>query len=184
MRLFTAIDLPDDVIEHLSRILKKMRPLAPLTWSRAENLHITTKFIGEWPEERLSELTAALVKLSSRAPVPVHLRQIEFFPDSRRPKMLWTGVEPDPQLSALARDTDTALATLGIEPESRPYTPHLTLARIKKPGGLKNLAKEVEHLRATDFGRFDAGRFHLYLSKPGPGGSVYTKLSDFPFSTQ
>ncbi len=182
MRLFTAIDLPDDLLDHLTRILRKMRPLAPLAWSRPENLHITTKFIGEWPEDRLPELIASLAHLPTRPPIPIQLRQIEFFPDSKRPRMLWIRVEPDPLLSALAKDTDSALAALGIEPESRPYTPHLTLARIKKPGGLKNLAKEVEHLNGSAFRRFEAGSFHLYLSKPGPAGSVYTKLSDFPFT--
>ena len=81
-------------------------------------------------------------------------------------------------------DIDSALAKMGVEPESRAYSPHLTLARIKAPSGLSSFRKEVERLGQPEFGEFVADRFVLYLSKPGPAGSVYTRLSEFPISIQ
>ncbi len=95
--------------------------------------------------------------------------------------MFWAGVEAPAELTALARDTDLALAKLGVEPESREYSPHLTLARIKET--VPALTLRLEDVEA-DFGSFVADRFYLYLSKPGRSGSVYTKLSEFPFTTQ
>ena len=66
MRLFTGIAIAPRVLDNLARVLQELRPLAPLKWSPAENLHITSKFIGAWPEERLAELQAALEEMQLR----------------------------------------------------------------------------------------------------------------------
>jgi 2'-5' RNA ligase len=181
MRLFTAIDLPPEVTARLDALIAKLRPLAPVAWSPAANLHITTKFIGHWPEERLPQLNAALASLGSRAPIPIRVRGLGFFPNPKSPRVFWAGVDAPPELGFLAGDTDAALAKLGVPSESRAYSPHLTLARIKDPApALTRGLPEVE----PDLGSFVADRFYLYLSKPGRSGSVYTKLSEFPFTTQ
>ena len=180
MRLFTAIDLPTDVVANLKQLLDKLRPAARINWSPPENLHITTKFIGEWKDERLGELQAALSALESRAEIPVHIRKVGFFPNPHSPRVFWCGIEA-PGLDQLAAATDRATASLGIASETRPFSPHLTLARIKEPVPLQALLRAVAALPSTEFGAFAADRFHLYQSRLNPGGSVYTKLSDFPF---
>src|SRR5689334_188813 len=81
MRLFTGLDLPPEVVESLERLLKKLRPTAHVQWSPPENLHITTKFIGEWPDEKLDELKTALAGVESRGPIQVHIRRVGFFPN-------------------------------------------------------------------------------------------------------
>jgi len=179
MRLFTAIDLPSEVTERLDALIAKLRPLAQIGWSPAANLHITTKFIGQWPEERLAELQAALAGMGRLASIPIRVSGLGFFPNRKSPHVFWAGVEAPAELTALARDTDLALAKLGVEPESREYSPHLTLARIKET--VPALTLRLEDVEA-DFGSFVADRFYLYLSKPGRSGSVYTKLSEFPFT--
>jgi 2'-5' RNA ligase len=186
MRLFTAIDLPPEVTARLDALIAKLRPLARIGWSPAANLHITTKFVGQWPEERLAELRAALAAMGRRAPIPIRVSGLGFFPNRKSPRVFWAGVETTSELTALARDTDLALAKLGVVQESRAYSPHLTLARIKQaaPALTLGLWPEVERLGQPDFGSFVAERFYLYLSKPGSSGSVYTKLSEFPFTTQ
>ena len=83
-------------------------------------------------------------------------------------------------LAQLARETEDALAALGIAKEQRPYSPHLTLARIKTPGKQPALLQAVAALPSLEFGRFTAGRFFLYHSKTAPSGSVYTQLAEFP----
>jgi 2'-5' RNA ligase len=180
MRLFTAIDLPADIRDRLADLIGRLRPLARINWSPASNLHLTTTFIGEWPEPRLPELRNALEGVSMRA-IPIGLRGLGFFPNRRTPRGFYAGVDA-PELSTLARDTQAALAKLGIEAESRAYTPHLTLARIKAPEGLASFHKAVEELGDPEFGSYLAERFFLYHSKPGASGSVYTKLSEFPIS--
>jgi RNA 2',3'-cyclic 3'-phosphodiesterase len=179
MRLFTALDLPCDVIDKLDELLARLRPTAPIHWSTASNLHITTKFIGEWPEARLEELKTSLAGLGARDPIPVHIKDLGVFVNPRKPRIFWCGVDA-PALAALAADTEAATATLGIAREERPYSPHLTLARIKDGFDITALRTAVVGGSTLDFGRFEARSFFLYLSQPNPGGSVYTKLAEFP----
>jgi 2'-5' RNA ligase len=181
MRLFTAIDLPPEIRERLDQLIGKLRPLAQLAWSPAANLHVTTKFIGEWPEDRLAELGRALVAIPGGAEIGIRIGGLGFFPNPKSPRVFWAGVEATAELSTLAAKTDRALAAIGIENERRSYSPHLTLARIKSAAKLDSFYTEVRGLGQPEFGSFMANRFYLYLSKPGPAGSVYTRLSEFPF---
>src|SRR5271157_5866479 len=81
MRLFAGLDLPAATVHRLEDLLDRLRPTARIQWSPPDNLHITTKFIGEWPEERMDELKAALAAVGPRVPVPVHVRRVGFFPN-------------------------------------------------------------------------------------------------------
>ncbi|MGC9945806.1 MAG: RNA 2',3'-cyclic phosphodiesterase [Bryobacteraceae bacterium] len=184
MRLFTGLDLPLEVVRALDTLLDRLRPAARLKWSPPANLHITTHFIGEWPEDRLQDLRTALGGLPGHPPIAIHVRKLGFFPNPHSPRILSAGVEASPDLAALAAETDRALEPLGLEPEGRPFSPHLTLARIKEPVPLQNLRETIAALPSLDFGSFSADRFFLYRSRPGPAGSVYTKLAEFPLSNQ
>ncbi|MGA2724816.1 MAG: RNA 2',3'-cyclic phosphodiesterase [Bryobacteraceae bacterium] len=181
MRLFTGLDLPAEVVHNLERLLERLRPTARIHWSLPANLHITTKFIGEWPEERLTELEAALAALESRPPIAVDIRKVGFFPNPHAPRVFWCGIEA-PGLEALAEHTDRATAALGIAREARAFSPHLTLARIKERLNLQPLREAVAGLASLDFGQFQAASFFLYQSTLRPSGSVYTKLAEFPLA--
>ncbi len=182
MRLFAGIDLPAEIVRGLERLVDVLRPAARIKWSPPANLHVTTRFIGEWPEERLAELRAALADLPSHPPIPIAVRNLGFFPNPHAPRVFWAGVDAPADLTALAAETDRALQPLGLAPEGRPFSPHLTLARIKEPVPLQRLREAIAALPALDFGRFVADRFYLYRSHLGPAGSVYTKLAEFPLS--
>ncbi len=179
MRLFAGLDLPAAVVRNLERLLEELRPTARIQWSPPANLHVTTKFIGEWPEARLPELMAALEAIPPRPAIPVAIRHVGFFPNQHSPRVFWCGIEA-PRLEQLAADTDRATAALGIEAEKRAFSPHLTLARIKERLDLGPLREKVAGLPSLEFGAFEARSFFLYLSKPGPKGSVYTKLREYP----
>ncbi len=181
MRLFVAIDLPGEVLAALDRMVARLRPLARISWGRLENLHLTTKFIGEWPEPRLEEVHAALRGLTRRAPIPIQVRGLGFFPNRRAPRVFWAGVEAPGALAELAGATERALAKLGVAEERRPYSPHLTLARIKEPVPLGGLHEAIDQLASTEFGAFTADRFCLYQSVLRPAGAVYTRLAEFVF---
>ncbi|HVX66230.1 MAG TPA: RNA 2',3'-cyclic phosphodiesterase [Bryobacteraceae bacterium] len=181
MRLFTAIDLPGELIGKLTGLIDALRPTARINWSPAANLHITTKFIGEWPEAELDRLTAALAALPPREPIPIELRGVGFFPNSHSPRVFFASVRAADALPHLARETSAALEAIGVKSEARAFSPHLTLARIKTPVPMQPLREAVAALPSTDFGAFTVDRFYLYRSQLKPTGSVYTKLSDFPF---
>jgi RNA 2',3'-cyclic 3'-phosphodiesterase len=181
MRLFVGLDLPGDVVRNLEKLLERLRPAARIQWSPPANMHVTTKFIGEWPEERLEDLKAALGGIAPRAAISMRIRQLGFFPNERSPRVFWCGIEA-PGLAELAADTERATSALGIAAETRPYSPHLTLARIKERLNLEPLHKAIAALPSTEFGSFEARSFFLYRSQLRPGGSVYTKLAEFPLA--
>jgi RNA 2',3'-cyclic 3'-phosphodiesterase len=182
MRLFIGLDLPSDVTANLRELLACLRPTARIGWSPPENLHITTKFIGDWPEARLGELRAALAAMPAGGPIAVRIGGLGFFPNARAPRIFWCGIDA-PGLAGLAAATDGATAALGIARETRPFSPHLTLARIKDRVNLEALQRAVAGLPSTEFGGFEARSFFLYLSQLRPTGSVYTKLAEFPLSS-
>ncbi len=181
MRLFIAINLPDEMIWKLERLLTVLRTEALIKWSPLDNLHITTKFIGEWPTERVPELENQLLKLLPREPFEVELRGLGWFPNERTPKVLWTGVHASSALADLFRETEQCLAKLGVPAEDRPFSPHLTLARIKSPVPLDSLRRKIEELQPASLGAFPVKQFDLFRSDPGSHASIYRKIRSFAF---
>jgi 2'-5' RNA ligase len=182
VRLFTGISLSEDVIAGIARVLDYLRPAAQLRWVPPYNLHVTTKFIGEWPENRLDEAIEALQPLSRLAPFEMAASGVGWLPNPHSPRVLFIGLKAGPELAQLAAATEDALAPLGIPKEGRKFTAHLTLARIRDTTPLAPLRRSIASLESTEFGSIRAESFHLYLSKPGPAGSIYTQLAEIPFS--
>ena len=135
LRTFLAIDLPSSLhstIGQKQEILK--RELAGISWVKSENLHITLKFLGDTPETKIDELQQVVTQAVKGIPsFVITLRGFGAFPDKRAPRTLWTGIEGDTEiLVSLANQIESAVAPLGFPPESKPFRPHLTLARIKR----------------------------------------------------
>lgn len=179
MRLFTAIDLPTPTLLRVERLLSALRGEAHLKWSPVDNLHITTKFIGEWPDSRMDELTEALECLPKEGALQIGLDQVGWFPNERSPRVLHLGVSGDEGLLSLAAKTSECLERLGLKKEERAYAPHLTLARIKNPVPLGRLKQRIVELQPNGFGTFVAKSYGLYRSDQGSNASVYRKLKDF-----
>jgi len=179
MRLFTAIDIPKEVIRTLEQLSLGLRPTARIHWSPIQNLHITTKFVGEWPDAKVPQLQDALTTIGRHAAFPAAVRGLGFFPNARSPRVFWAGVEAPPALADLARQTELALNRAGVPEEGRPFSPHLTLARIKEPVPLDKLHSAIAALPSREFGEFTVDRFYLYQSRLTQSGSIYTKLSEY-----
>jgi 2'-5' RNA ligase len=176
MRLFAGLDLPYEMRRNLELLLHLLKPKARIQWSPVSNLHLTTKFIGEFPEERLDELKTALGAVARPGALRIALQGLGWFPNPDQPRVLFTGIQAPDGLAALARDTDAACAALGIKAEKRAFQ---TLARIRAEVPLFDLKKAILELPSADFGAFSAEAFHLYRSQLNPGGSIYTKLASF-----
>lgn len=194
MRLFVALDIPAEVRGAIGELIARLRDVARgARWVRAEGVHLTLKFIGEIPVERIAAMEEALRGVRIAAPrdssprlaasVEAKFRGAGFFPNERHPRVFWAGVEASPNLAELARAVDAQLASLGIAAETREFRPHLTLARFKSEDGLPRLRDEIKKLEPVEFGAMRASEFHLFRSELGPGGAKYTKLADFPFGT-
>jgi 2'-5' RNA ligase len=178
MRLFVGLPIPDDVADRAAALIEHLRPFAKLQWSPRENLHITTKFIGSWPEARLDGMHSALGAIQAEA-FDVSLGGPGWFPNPHAPRVFWAGVQAGVALSELARLTDEATSRLGVEPEKRGYTPHMTLARVKPGVDIRALRGAVADLKPEPLGAWRATEFFLYLSETKPAGSVYTRLGGF-----
>jgi len=181
MRLFTGISIDPAVLTRIDSVVDRLRPLVRIRWSPPANFHITTKFIGEWPEDRLEVLKDALSAVGRTGRTSVRIAGLGYMPSARHSKILFAGIDGGEALPDLARRTDQALQPLGCALETRPFRPHLTLARMKSEE-YRELRSHTANLKDIDFGSFEASNFHLYLSQPGASGSVYTELATWSLS--
>lgn len=173
MRLFVGIDLPDALASALVRA--GPRPASGINCISPEDLHLTLHFIGD---ADAGAVGAALedVRVPGFALEVAGLGQFRMR-DGRR--ILWAGVVPEPRLIGLHRRVGGALARTGFEPETRPYVPHVTLARVRRvsdPGLIDAVLGENEDTR---FGRFDVNRFILYDTNDAGGDGRYRRLRTY-----
>jgi 2'-5' RNA ligase len=182
MRLFVALDIPDAVRRALRELMARLRPEgAGARWVRPEGMHVTLKFLGETDDAKLDSIRAALSSVHSGQAVESDFRGLGFFPDEFHPRVVWCGIEASPNLPLLAADVDRALQPPGFPAESRPFTPHLTLARFNSHKGLDTLVRAANNLKSYYFGSARSSEFHLYQSVLKPSGAEYTRLATFPF---
>jgi len=182
MRLFIAIEISQEVRAALAALLKEFRAMAPqVKWVRPENMHLTLKFLGETHSSKLTAMQAALSAIRSSQPITLHFRGLGFFPNAKRARVLWAGMEASPNLPALATEIDQAMHKLGFPLEDRPFTPHMTLARLQPPGLPPELAAAAQEYASREFGSLMAREFHLIESNLKPAGAEYTTLQSFPF---
>jgi 2'-5' RNA ligase len=183
VRLFVALDIPDNVRSAIAGVAAKLRAsCAGARWVRIEGAHVTLKFIGEVIPTRVGEIEAALGTVPFPDPVSIQFRGLGFFPNERRPRVLWVGIEAGSGLAALAEAVSHALSSVGVPRETRPFAPHVTLARFERAGGkgsLDALHAAVAKAAPFNFGEAVETEFHLYLSVLKRGGAEYTRLATF-----
>ena len=180
VRIFVALDIPADVCSRIAELVRALGPACPKArWVRTEGMHVTLKFIGETPEEKVERIRAALGKIAPVGSIELHFRDIGFFPNARRPRVFWAGIEVSENLAALGGAVEAQLAPLGIPREQREFKPHLTLARFKDEVNLAPLNAELARRGALEFGAMRADEFHLYESRLKSGGAEYFRLATF-----
>ncbi len=140
---------------------------------------MTTKFIGAWPEERLAELKEALRAVDAGGPIALDVGGFGWFDNPHHPRSLFAGIQAPAALAELHAKTDAAVAALGGQRETKPFVPHLTLARIKDRVDLAPLRRAIAELPSTQFGRSLATKHLLYKSETKESGSVYTVIGEF-----
>jgi 2'-5' RNA ligase len=187
VRLFVALEIPSAVRDNLAALINDLRAAdassskSKARWVRPENLHVTLKFIGNVDAGKLDAIRAALADICSSRVVELRFRGLGFFPNEKRPRVLWAGIDASPNLRPLADEIDARLEKLGIPRETREFSPHLTLARFDPPGVSEKLRAAVQENAAREFGVVRTGEFHLFESKTRPTGAEYTRLSSFSF---
>jgi RNA 2',3'-cyclic 3'-phosphodiesterase len=177
MRLFIALDIPAEVRAALTTYMERARALAlEARWARVEGLHVTLKFIGHVDDAAVEKIKAILVSIKA-VPFEVKFTGVGFFPNPNVARVFWAGVDGGDSLPSLASSIDSALEKLGFSHETKPYHPHLTLARTNSRP-LRELRQLLDG-PPPQFGTMTAREFFLYQSQPQKGGSKYTKLERF-----
>jgi RNA 2',3'-cyclic 3'-phosphodiesterase len=182
VRIFAALDVPEVVRATLAELADGLKKTChSARWTHLQGVHITLKFIGEVPSDKVEAIRVALGDLPGFAPIKLRFAGLGFFPSVRRPRVFWAGVEGGSQLAGLAAAIEAKLEPLGIAPEERDFHPHLTLARFESPQGAQALAAAVEALGTPEFGCEVCSEFHLYQSVLKRSGAEYTRLVTYPF---
>lgn len=176
MRLFIAIDLPEeakDCIENIKQELKGIKGVKPVS---KENIHLTLKFLGEVPDDKAEEIGKALEQVKFQ-PFNIAISKIGAFPNEKRISVLWVSAEPAEPLIALKKDIDKALPRFE---DDHPFKTHITFARVKyianeadKNGMLDVLKRQIEKKE------FAVDKFRLYKSTLTPEGPVYEVVKGF-----
>ena len=189
MRLFVALEIPGTVREQLAAIRNRFRkPESQMRWLRADNFHVTLKFIGEVGKEKVHDLTEALRAVHRDSPVQLYFRGLGWYWNAKGFGMLFGRIEDGDSLAGLAGQVDKSLQSLGIPSQDREYMPHLTLARCKSrqhhlrscaPGDILAVTKEVQGL---EFGTLRVQEFQLIESRLGPGGPKYFTVASSQFA--
>lgn len=180
-RTFCAIELPDQVRTRLQDHVRRLReavPDASASWSKPENVHLTLKFFGNVPQEKVPRISEAAQRTAQEfSSFSIRIGSTGAF----RTQVLWIGVEdPSGQLSALQRRFEEECVREGFAKEDRAYKPHLTIARIRRPEGARKLAET--HLQ-TNFEAVEisVSEIVLFRSELSPKGSRYTAISKHGF---
>jgi 2'-5' RNA ligase len=184
-RVFCAIDLPREVkarvAEHASSLRARL-PDVRASWEKPEKLHLTLKFLGDVEVARVEELSRASERaVSSVEPFELTVANAGSFPAHGQPRVLWLGIEDATgRLARLQKSLEDECAAAGFAREPRPFSPHLTVARLRTPHGARGLA-DAHRESAFEPQTFTVAELIVIRSELGPGGSRYTPVSRHSF---
>ena len=181
-RVFCAVELPGSVrtlaAEHIAR-LRRAVPEAKASWVRADNLHVTLKFLGEMePERALTALSGAAARAADKVtPFELKLEGTGSFPSRGVPRVLWLGIrDRSDSLALVQQRLEDECASENFARESRPFNPHLTIARLRTPVRARELAS-IHQETQFETEVFGVTELFVFRSELGPGGSRYTALA-------
>ncbi len=173
------MELPQEIHDTLKQLQDVLRASLPdARWAKATNIHLTLKFLGDVEISRIDAISEALRDIVNQfTPFTISLAGIGAFPNSRKPRIIWVGLEKGAEeLVQMAKQIEGAMRRLGFPNEKRPFRPHLTMGRVRN---LKHPAAMTEGLEKADvgeLGEFTVQRVGLIKSQLDPAGSIYTTL--------
>jgi 2'-5' RNA ligase len=177
-RCFVAVEVPSVARAQLGDLLKQLgRTPGPVRWSKPDQMHLTLAFLGEVPQDFVDSAVARLM------PAVVCFRQFTArlsgmgaFPNPKRARIVWVGTDHGrAELCALQAGVVVALKGVGFQPESRPFSPHLTIGRVKVPADVSSTVQVMFESEP-----FEVSRVVLFRSVLEPAGPVYSVIAEFP----
>ena len=184
IRSFIAIELPDELKRALTRLQDLLKPGQPTSvkWVDPYSIHLTLKFLGSISTDMVGKITTALEE-AVRGMSPFHLEAggLGAFPGLKRVQVVWVGVSGEmDKLRQLQQRIESGLVPLGFAPESRPFSPHLTLARLRDratPDERQSLGQLIAGSSFDTVYTIDVGSIHLMKSQLTREGAIYSRIS-------
>lgn len=187
VRAFIAVDLSSAILAQLASLSAQLQRGAAarlVRWVAVNNIHLTLKFLGDVPVERLEGLKQMLAAAANRCRAfDLAVGGLGVFPSLRQPRVVWVGTQPSTDLQGLQKGLEAEAERLGFPKEDRPFSPHLTLGRVAReisPDQARQLSQALAAFTVGDLGLSPVLAVHLYQSDLRPGGSVYSVLSSVP----
>ncbi len=184
IRTFIAIDLPDAVRQNIAALQEELkRDREKISWTKPENIHLTLKFLGDTDESKIDDIANIISGIASEYPAfRLNVSDLGVFPNFRRPRVLWVGLpNPPAALLEIAEKIESGLAEMGFAKEARPFSPHLTIGRVKAPLSDRFIKRLKNHAFAG--GLFDVKEILIIKSDLHPQGAIYTPLRRIGFRT-
>ncbi len=174
-RLFVAIDLPEEIKSAVSSL---RCPLPGAKWVADEQLHLTLRFIGDADDELTERIVTGLSGIAA-VPFSLLLRGVGYFPPRRSPKILWVGLDKSDPLLLLQKDVEKILVRNGVPPDDRPFSPHITVARLREVSAAR-IASFLQRNRLFVTDSFPVKEFILYSSTLTQQGAIHREIALFP----
>lgn len=187
IRSFIAIELPQPLKSRVDEVQRELRRTdADVKWVRPEGIHLTLKFLGSISRDDVERISQSIAPaIAGWEPFEVRVQGMGCFPNPRNPRVVWLGMDRGKEnLISLQQAVEKRMAELSFPPEGRPFSPHLTLGRVRSPRGKGGLAQAIEKHRETEVGTFQVREVFLFRSELRPSGAVYTKLKEFPMGKE
>ena len=174
MRLFTAIPMPEHVKEQLAEF---QQPIEGVRWQDKDKLHLTLKFLGDTDAQKAEKLQEELQEIELNA-FSLTLKGFGYFPEGKKPSVLWAGIEPNDSLTSLYQSIEQVCTSLGFEEDNRSFKPHVTVARVN--GGRKrDVMSFINQHKQFRIDNVRIEEFVLYESKLHPDGARHIRLKSF-----
>jgi RNA 2',3'-cyclic 3'-phosphodiesterase len=181
IRAFIAVELPSGLKNELAELETQLKKASPpvVKWVEPNSIHVTLKFLGEISEDSIEELMLAIEETAQGIlPFQLEVRGVGAFPNLERPQVLWTGVKGElEKIAQLQKRIESNTEQLGSPRESRAFSPHLTLGRVRDEAGpneRRRLGKLLADTTFTTLHNIDVGAVNLMKSQLTPGGAIYS----------
>jgi len=186
MRTFIAIALPQEMRDYLACIQAELKKCqADVKWVQPENIHLTLKFLGERDEKKIEKIKEILEETArEKACFSLRLCNIGAFPKIDFPRIIWAGIDAgEKETEALALELEERIAKIGIPKEDKPFSSHITIARIKSPANREGLVQGLKKIPQIQGKEFRVEKITLYKSTLTPKGPIYEVLKEANLKT-
>ena len=185
VRTFVCLQLPRFATDRLALTQQRLQESGALvTWVRPHNIHLTMKFLGAVSPERLQDVVEGVRRAAVPAPpIPLELTELGCFPNRRAPRIIWAGLKQLPgELEVLQQRIEKELVGAGFPSQSRPFSPHFTLGRVRSDRNIRKLLVAIQAERLEPL-RFEANEIVVMGSQLHPSGALYTPISHIPWNS-